>query len=363
MNHSHELAESLLASGAQALEHAAGLVEGKPELAVITFAVGVELTLKARLAFEHWHLVLVDDKQQGKLTDCWNQLREGKVRTVGADRVRVILLRVLPLIEARALERSMGALSSLAELRNQAAHFGIPLSGSGGAALLAAVQLRAWHALHEFSRTWPESLRERAERDWSRAESALRKLGAFLQTRSDELLPHLKDLQQEGGAVGLCMECNYIGLAREKEEGFNFRPTYCRICKVTSLAAVGSCPSCSKHILASLVQGKFELSCVTCNYEGDAPEFGSVRVSAPTDHGEAPFCGCCDSAERTLQLHTDGQDWIVCSTCQSIWSSVSSAVSFCENCDEQWVGLDLELSGLSGCPHCKYSIRERAERI
>lgn len=276
---------------------------------------------------------------------------------------------MLPLDEARALERSGDALSSLAVLRNKAAHFGITPSAPGHAATLAAVQLRAWHALHEFSRTWPEFLRERAEKDWDRAEIALRKLDAFLQTRAEELLPHLKDLQQAGGAVGLCKECTYIGLAREKEEGADFGPTHCRICRTASLAAVAPCPCCRKPLLASLDHDKFELACVTCGYEGDEPEVASVRVSDPPDPREDPYardnpcCGSCETGERTTRLNVAGRDWFVCSACGEYWSAGWTAVSSCANCGDRWVGVELEFSAFSGCPLCRDSVRERVERM
>jgi hypothetical protein len=118
-----------------------------------------------------------------------------------------------------------------------------------------------------------------------------------------------------------------------------------------------------------LNRDKFELACVTCQYEDDELEFGSVRVSDPPDPREDPcaladpHCGYCETGERTMHLDVAGQDWFVCSSCGEYWSTGWTAVSSCANCGDQWVGVDLEFSALSGCPLCGDSVRERIERM
>jgi hypothetical protein len=368
---SADLAQSLLESGAKALQHSSVLVSDQPDLAVITFAVGIELTLKARLAYEHWHLVL--DEGKGRIAgQCWSRLRSGKLRTVGSEIVRELLLRVLVGEEGKKFERGLAAFGKLAELRNRAAHFGIrPSEAEHAPSVLAAVQLRAWHALQEFAELWPGDLIEPAKTDWARTDAALSKLKEFLETKADELLPHLKDMQSAGGYVGLCMKCTYVGLALEIADKAppHFGPTRCRICLSESLAAHGCCPSCGKNLLASLnSKGEFQLACASCTFEGEELECGGVSVCQAPDpqddpYAQLPKCGECGTGEPTTQLTVDGSDWFICPACDAYWDEGAGAVSSCDNCGDSWLGIDLEFSALSGCPLCEDALRARIERM
>ena len=178
---SKNLSESLLESGRKALEHAAELLkEGRSELSCITFGVGIELTLKSRLAFEHWHLVIEDDKPK---EDCWDKLQKGNVKTVGATKLLRLLTRLVPKEELRKLSIGKLSLEAMARLRNRAAHFG--LQPETDRTTLAATQLKAWYALQDLAKVWPSPLKTLAEKVWESLREAIGDLEDLLDTKAE----------------------------------------------------------------------------------------------------------------------------------------------------------------------------------
>jgi hypothetical protein len=370
-SHSEELAVHLLDSGARALEHASTLVESEPEVSIITFAVGLELSLKARLAFEHWYLIV--EGRNNSPANCWTKLREGGLRTLGATAVESVLASLMPQEEGRVFARSRTALGAVKEKRDRAVHFGLaPDEKENSPAALAAAQLQAWHALRAWAEEWPEALRVVASERWGRIDAALEKLDGFLDAKATELRPRLKELQEQGAAVGLCVKCEHIGLVRQKGDLIGGpASTGCEVCLQESLAVTGPCPRCKKTVAAALDAHSqvLKLACVSCGESSEEDTLGVVQVVAhkpdPHDPGpnpEAPMCGSCADGNRVVQLYVEGKELLVCPECSSRWEEGWEAVGNCEHCGEEWVGADLEGSGFLGCDMCRDAARERFDR-
>ena len=361
---SEELSHRLIHAGAGALEHAASILAKRPELSVITFAVGVELTLKARVAHEHWHLIV--DDNSGRDSELWGRLQKGCAQTLGFKKSMRTLERILLPGEHKALQRSARSLESLNELRNQAVHFGLSADDSDGS-LLAASQLRAWHALRSLSDSWPLELQRLAFREWHRIDASLSALADFLDSKAEELLPHLKADQDEGWAVGACPRCGHVGLASNQPEPL--QSAMCRICESSSIAASGECSRCQKPVLAPIFGGKDRLfvTCPGCTQNHDVESIGRVALVVKRtrpghpDEDRRILCGECGYGETT-HLRVEGRDVFVCESCETPWFVDFDSHQTCDNCDETWVGANLNDSMFLGCPMCIDAIRDRNDR-
>lgn len=365
---SRELSQTLLASGAAALEHGASLVGSQPHIAIMVFGIGVEITLKARLAFEHWHLILDDTCK--KPEECWSLLRRGALKTVGGDQLLGALMRVLPSAEAQAVSCSSDTLRKIASLRNKAAHFGVHKDDpEHDVAKLSAIILRSWHALQRVSSIWPEQVRSMLGKAWSGIAGHLKQIDAYLETRAAEMVPHLEAISDGGGAVGLCMRCNNMGTSRRTRDGNAVQENACVICEEDSLTVIAPCIECKRPILHALTETprEFAARCLHCKHDGNSNEAGDVSIYngllRPKDllYYRLPSCNECWGLSEVQELLVDKKESVyVCFGCNGVWGDEDLAT--CGNCDELWVGADLEDSSFLGCTSCSDAIKERWDR-
>ena len=357
---SRELSEILLTSGGAALAHGASLVGRRPQFAIMVFGVGIEISLKARLAFEHWHLILDDNVK--KPVECWDLLRRGALKTVGGDQLIGLLMRVLPRPEAQTLDRSSDTLRKIASLRNKAAHFGVHKDDpEHDVAKLSATLLRSWHALQRVSSLWPTQLRSLRRSAWSGIGPRLKRLDKYLETHAAELVSHLEGVSNSGGAVGPCIHCDLIGISRETRDDKVVQEATCEVCGNESLTVLAACASCKRLVLHGVSDWPlitFVSRCLHCNHQAKSYEVGEVRIyDGPAKPEERisyrhPNCHVCGGTTDVLELMiADSQLVYACFNCKSVWGSNDMAT--CESCDALWGPFDAQLWLESGCPSCR----------
>ena len=360
------ISSQLVDASIRTLEHASRIIAEEPELSVVTFAMGVELALKSRVAIEHW-MLLIDGplpKSQIKDHQYWHGLLNGQMQTIGAFEVLKLLYRITDTEERSCLQLTRGCFEELAQLRNRTTHFGAGLdTNSPDLATIAAVQLRAWHALHRYISTWPAAI-PHADR-WNSIAEELQSLDDFLETKAAQLRPELQSLQRSNaGAAGLCALCDHIGLralASIIEATEQVLWTQCAVCDAHQPVAVSDCPQCGKALLASISTDAvdFRLECPNCSDSSSVKTFGGVylyresyrRQSDPDEHIDARCADCCGSSE-VLQFWANENRCFVCLDCHNIYRDEDGDVSACAYCSEWWLGADLEHSYLGGCEWC-----------
>ena len=223
-----DLPAALVASAADFIERATSEVDTAPRYAVIHFASGIELLLKARLAMEHWVLVFADPGRTSKAA-----LAGGDFRSVSPGHAMDRLDDVLDAPLSKSARRAFDALS---KRRNRYVHFADPVHfvyGPERQRLVEAVieeQIRAWYELHRLlTRDWAAEFAP--YRDIvDRLGRAMHEQRRFLTHKADRVAGELEAVRASGGAVHLCDACGYDAVVEEGRYG-DLVAARCRVCE------------------------------------------------------------------------------------------------------------------------------------
>lgn len=222
-----DLPTALIASAADFIERAIGEVETAPRYAVIHFASGVELLLKARLAVEHWVLVFADPGRASRAA-----LAGGDFRSVSPGQAMDRLDDVLDAPLSKSARRAFDALS---KRRNRYVHFADParfVYGPERERLVETVieeQIRAWYELQRLlARDWADEFAP--YRDVVDALGrAMHGQRRFLAHKANQLSEELDAVRSSGGAVYPCDACGYDAVVEEARYG-DLAAARCRVC-------------------------------------------------------------------------------------------------------------------------------------
>lgn len=223
-----DLPAALVASAADFIERATDEVETAPRYAVIHFASGVELFLKARLAVEHWVLVFADPGRASRAA-----LSGGDFRSVSPGQATERLDDVL---DAPLSKSALQVFKALAKRRNRYVHFADPthfVSGPERDRLVETVieeQIRAWYELHRLlTRDWAAEFAP--YRDVvDRLGRAMHQQRRFLAHKADRVSRELDAVRASGGAVYPCDACGYDAVLEEARYG-DLATARCRVCE------------------------------------------------------------------------------------------------------------------------------------
>lgn len=365
----------LAQASSHALEHAArSLVEGETDVSLLTFATGIELAVKARVALEHWLLLVKDPSKgpKGKFS-LWDALNKGESQTIGASEALRLLGNACRDAERDALAAAHPQFSKVADERNRSVHFGIALGDTEKRGYLAALQISAYRSLKELAAHWPDSLF--TQEDWEQLDGFFEQVEPFIEELEELIRPILREQHQAGKLeVGMCPACDCVSLAARPSDGSNPVVARCRVCQASSIAARGECPreSCQHTVLAPIVDGKRTLSvaCPTCNHSSEAHSHGDVSTYgywnlAPGEVDETiePTCSECGWSDSTItSFEVDGDICFHCDGCEWTYRMSSHSVSSCDWCSEWWLGANLEESSATGCDSCGGGIGHAMEK-
>ena len=352
-----EVFDALVTNGLDFIERSAGELEDEQKFAIAHFATGLELILKARLFYEHWTLVEVRPHKAD-----WNKILEGTGHTIQASE----LCSTITSVTGTSLSRQKDTFNAVFSHRNRVLHAfpGADLQGT------VAEQCRAWTYLNGLmSKQWSkvfESYHERIDG----VEESLRVYRAHLQVRYEQLEPSLREPRAQG-RLGCCSACEFESAVTPDATG-HCQPTYCEVCGHredhaflfpcgywTAVDGVGHLPCvCGEtHQLSDFVDA-LEPTDVP-------PLVGSLGVEAVLDLFEpTPFlspkemssyeaprahCGDCNSYHPTA---VPFRGLYLCVECAVVFDDEHA--SYCERCNESWVGRDTEHSIIMGCDLCNW---------
>lgn len=221
------VAPTLVANASEFIERATEEVESSPRFAVIHFATGIELLLKARLVIEHWVLIFALPERATR-----DALFRGDFRSVSSgaamDRLGKILDAPLPKAAREAFE-------SLAERRNRFIHFADPSQLAAGAErerLIEAIveeQIRAWYELHALLRgDWADDFAP-YRTTIERLDRAMHEQRRFLNHKSERIADDLGAVRAGGGTVDECEACGFTAVVEAARYG-DLGVGLCRVC-------------------------------------------------------------------------------------------------------------------------------------
>ncbi|HUZ18181.1 MAG TPA: hypothetical protein VMV68_07320 [Spirochaetia bacterium] len=186
-------------SGEQYLNHE---IEDARRLkhSTVNLCTGVELVLKARLAQEHWTLVLMnaDRYRNGD----WER---GSFQAVGLSEAKSRLSEVCAV---HLSEQAEAAFTALSDLRNKFLHFVV----SESAARVTGIQLRAWHHAIDLLDQDFLPLSDVERRELQAIREQMRKREEYLDAQFEVVSAAITERANDGSDVILCPFCAHSAL-------------------------------------------------------------------------------------------------------------------------------------------------------
>lgn len=167
----------------------------------LSLCIGIELFLKARLADEHWTLILqnVDRYREGDRD-------RGSFQSIG---LRDSIARLLEVCRLSISQEAENAFANLADLRNKFMHFGC----TDSAERVTGIQLRAWHYFMDlFGHDFMELSEEHA-RALQAIKTRMLRRDEFLASRFEEVRASIEQRAQAGAKIISCPFCSHAALS------------------------------------------------------------------------------------------------------------------------------------------------------
>lgn len=313
------------------LARSAREIESEPKHALVSFAAGMELLLKARLLDEHWTLTV-----QGKPNR--ESFLAGDFSSVSMkdalERLEAVLGEPVP-------KEAAAAFSRVASHRNRALHFFHDL---GDRAAVAKDMCIGWLYLSKQLKQWGPAF-SGFDRQVRKIDLEMRKVTAFLSAAFEDATPELDRKRSKGIEVKACSGCGYVAATVELEQPPVWKET-CLVCAWSVTRISFPCPGCEapRHFTSWDCFQPIQCECGVTIDQDDVRQ--ALDESDPFDE-TAINCGECESP-GTVILHGD---LYICVECASYGPHTSLAT--CEWCQEcQLNGSSLELSSISGCAVC-----------
>ena len=332
---SKEMFNALVDNGLSLLQRAVRDIENEPHHAVIDFAAGLELLLKARLFHEHWSLVGEKPHNTG-----WAEIKSGRAKSIGGTSLVDALSSVL---DAQLHKRCKDTLKSVIEHRNRSVHF-VPDEDFYS---IAQEQYRCWqHVLAVFEGSWKEVFSGHTDRI-QQVNKSFHTLATFLETKYEEIKAsgRLEGFRK----AGTLLTCGTCGLeavvVQDVTSGYSIG--HCEVCQESMHVGQFSC----NHWLVLPDDFTDEIECKCGSQHG--PSELAKQIAPPKTHDEllcdgdgVANCGECLQA-HTVAPHGAGY---VCVACHREFDEDS--ISECEFCNDSWAGMDLTDSYFEGCEFC-----------
>lgn len=244
----------------------------KPKYSVIHFASGIELFIKARLAYEHWTLIAasIDDKE------CrFNDAVSGKMKTVTVEKAKERLKR-LELIDknGKYIAMMFQAFDQLASFRNKIIHFSSAIKEEKNT--IVSLQCQVWYYLYDLLDTSWKDIFESCWEDIQALNNRMRTYSIFLDEKFNILKTEIETERNAGTLYQKCVVCHHDSY---KDYSFQLGDIeaeggICKVCNFDDhVELTGTCPRCHKE---TILCGKQEVLCKHCDYTFSPEQLLSV---------------------------------------------------------------------------------------
>lgn len=305
-----------------------------PRYALVHLCAGLELLLKARLAHEHWSLVL---EKPG--TKAFGELEQGDFRSVA---FRDALDRIEKISGTPWSARDRKLLLEVSEHRNRVVHFyhvGLDGGDERLRAEVAADQCRAWAVFRRLVEgPWQDALPLLASQLQTLHRTFARSRD-YLLVRFEELGARLEAFRATGKRIDTCTACELAALVVD-EKPFQVEHAYCLVCGGGHLAVRFMCPGCSQPLLT------LPEDMVRCKCGRDLPLSEMCTQLGLNEDGGCNCWTCMPHMGMGSAYPTNDGSKHFCMTCMQTFSERPKR---CVGCAEAWVGRD---EPLAQCPLC-----------
>jgi hypothetical protein len=307
-------------------------IESEPKHALVSFAAGMELLLKARLLQEHWSLIVV-----GK-PDLKN-FKKGDFNSVGT---KEALERLDTVIGEHVPKEAAAAFAQLIKHRNSVIHFFHELDGDRFQQAAAKDMCLGWMYLRARLKSWGPKFRE----FWlqiAQTDTAMKKVKTYLRVVFENIKPELEVLRKQGVEIAQRLNCSFEAAPVQVVKEPIWLQT-CRVCALTINRVQIECGFCGRPHYFNSWDHFQPISC-ECSESISQDDVRNDLDQSDPQNDNVINCGECSGAGTVIRHN----DLYICIECATYGEDVYS----CEWCgEEQLNGLSLEGSYLSGCEQC-----------
>lgn len=322
------------------LNRSIDILEDYPKYSIIFFATSLELFVKAKLAEEHWTLI-IENPTKANIS----KLRSGSFKSVslseGIDRIENIL-------DERFSKKQLDLFKTISDHRNRIIHF------YHKDYFQQSKDKRVQNALRDLSEGW-YYLSSILNKKWSfissefssqmdEVEKKLETKGHLLKGKFYSLSDVFKKQKEQGKEVYTCKVCSFKS-AISTTLAENLIECNCPVCESDYKTIIIACPKCGSSIFTEEFR---EGECGNC---GHFIEFSDlIEKFAPPQRRhdvylDTPaFCTVCEHVNKSVV--EIGQEY-VCVNCFSCFNEIDQ----CDYCGAFCSG-SIENSYLSGCVMC-----------
>lgn len=344
---SDEFFDSLVSNGIDFLSRSVADLKRHPKYSVISFCVGLEIFLKARLIKEHWALVITKPE-----TAIIEQFRAGDFHSVSMeDAIR----RLKNVAGERIGKDEETSFEQVRKHRNRLVHFFHPAyarkSNESLIRQIVTEQCKAWFYLHRLlTKNWEEDFRK-YKKKIEKLDELMHKQRAFLKAKFMALKPEIDAEISNGVEFKSCSLCG-CGAARVDEAGEPLYESSCLVCDARSSFLRVSCPDCAENIEVGF-EGPGEGTCPNedCEREIDLvyliEKYGPVQD--PKEESEVIYCASCEHHEECVIPFDEGYLCLCCAERHDLEEQ-------CHYCGNHMAGFDPDGSAAFGCFMCSHAI-------
>ena len=316
--------------------------EENPKYSVINFYNAIELFVKARLAVEHWTLIVAKTEDLDI-----NRFQQGALRTVSlkdaCKRLKAVTGEEIPTNDLKQFEK-------VQDHRNRLVHFyHAGQFSEEDKAIIVAEQCCGWRCLYDLLvGKWSNYFKKYVSKIHD-LDRRIKRQQKYLDAIYNRVKNDIKSEIKEGVLYHKCPTCDYDSLRLfDKDE--QMYSAECRVCDFNCAAVEIVCDKCSAKVF---FVGDGHSSCTKCGKKyspknlSDSLFDRGAAYRAEKD-GDDSYrlgnCGDCESSE-TVILYADKY---LCVNCLSVFDSLYS----CEFCHELQTNV-LKDSYLCGCGSCE----------
>lgn len=333
--------EDLFENAIDFLEKSLGEFKESPKYSVLHFAIAVEILLKARLAIEHWSLVV--QKNANKTSYI-----KGDFQSVNLDEA---VKRLREIVGEHISEAEFKSFQRLASHRNKVIHFYhgefTDDGKSGELEKIIKEQCECWfHLKSIFTKRWRSYFKEHLDRfeslDWK-----MRRHWEYLSTVFDRVQSELERHKKEGKIIGTCSFCSFEAVPYELEYP-ELSNGNCLVCNWRNNILELKC-ECGQTVI---FQNEGFATCSGCGKKYEPEDVYSLIDDFGYDKSEWPDnitpanCGFCDGYHTVAAFH----EAYICASCLEVFDQLEQ----CQYCGEFCSG-DMEDSYWKGCAVCDSS--------
>lgn len=320
-------------------------IKERPKYSIIHFHSAVELFLKARLASEHWSLVVAPRQEAD-----WQKFISGDFRSVSLEEAAN---KIDKIIQNRLTDSELKAFRDVMKHRNKVVHFFHEIHYEKDRVQsiekIVKQQLRAWYFLHRIlSQKWKYYFREWSEQI-SDINEKLKGHKIFLQVIFNEIEDTIKEKVKSGYLFLRCASCGFEAQehSREYKEIYQAK---CLVCDVIDTCIKIKCSKCRSDMY--FVNGGFS-ECLSCSTQYEPTDLAYHLLDGIQSHiaakdGDDSWtlgnCDFCDSYQTVVRI----EDEYVCTNCFEQFDCMSR----CDWCGALNTG-DMEHSYITGCNQCE----------